>query len=120
MLSSVDLIGVASGNYIGAVAETAVSQLYGLMDRDMSIEERRALARDLDHLKRFPDDPRNGAIKKQAEHLDKKKKAALVRKQIDKAKEAFAKKDLDRALFHLDLAAFIDAGVKKTTERVAK
>lgn len=116
MLSSVDLVGVASGNYIGAVAETAVSQLYGLMDRDMPIEERRALARDLDHLKRFPDDPRNGAIKKQAEQLDKKKKAALVRKQIDRAKEALAKNDLDRALFHLDLAALIEPESKDATE----
>ena len=30
LLSSVDLVGVASGNYIGAAVETAVSQLYAL------------------------------------------------------------------------------------------
>ena len=108
LLGSVDLVGVASGNYVGAVAETTVSQLYALMDRDMAIEERRALARDLEHLKRFPDDPRNVAIRKQVETLDKKKKDALTRKQIDKAKEAFAKNDFDRALFHLEMVAFID------------
>ncbi|HLN88425.1 MAG TPA: hypothetical protein VK200_18225, partial [Candidatus Limnocylindrales bacterium] len=34
VLSSVDLVGVASGNFIGAAAETTVSQLYALMDRD--------------------------------------------------------------------------------------
>lgn len=108
LLSSVDLVGVASGNYIGAVAETTVSQLYALMDRDMAVEERRALARDLDHLKRFPDDPRNAAIRKQVDTLDKKKKAALTRKQIDSAKEAVAKGDFEKALFHLDMVALID------------
>jgi len=116
MLSSVDLVGVASGNYVGAVAETAVSQLYALMDRDMPIEERRALARDLEHLKRFPDDPRNGRIKKQVDELDKKKKTALLRKQIDRAKEALAKGDFDRASFHLDLAAFLEPESKESTE----
>ncbi|HEX5606030.1 MAG TPA: hypothetical protein VFY96_05915, partial [Candidatus Binatia bacterium] len=116
LLSSVDLIGVASGNYVGAVAETAVSQLYGLMDRDMSIEERRALARDLEHLNRFPDDPRNAPIKKQIEQLEKKKKTALLRKQIDRAKEAWGIGDFDRALFHLDLAAFIEPESKDSTE----
>ncbi|MGH7886387.1 MAG: hypothetical protein ACREPG_00855, partial [Candidatus Binatia bacterium] len=44
LLSSVDLVGIASGNFIGAAAETTVSQLYSLMDRDMPAEERRALA----------------------------------------------------------------------------
>lgn len=116
MLSSVDLVGIASGNYVGAVAETAVSQLYALMDRDMPIQERRALARDLEHLKRFPDDPRNNEIKKQVEQLDKKKKEALVRKQIDRAKEALAKSDFDRALFHLDMAALIEPESKDRTE----
>ena len=64
MLSSIDLVGVASGNYIGAAAETAISQLYALMDREMPMEERRALARDLDHLKRYPDDPKNAQVRK--------------------------------------------------------
>ena len=108
LLGSVDLVGVASGNYIGAAAETAVSQVFALMDRDMPIEQRRALARDLEHLKRFPDDPHNAAITKQVKELDKKKKAALVRKQISQAKEASAKDDFERALFHLDMVSFID------------
>ncbi len=108
MLGSVDLVGVASGNYIGAAAETTVSQLYALMDRDMSVEERRALARHLDHLKRFPDDPRNDAIRKQAEALDKKKKNALTRKQIDRAKEALSKGDPEKAAFFIEMASFID------------
>ncbi len=117
LLASVDLVGVASGNYIGAAAETAVSQLYALMERDMPVEERRALARDLDHLKRFPDDPRNAAVLKEVESLENKKKAALVRKQIDKAREAIEKNDFERALFHADLASFLDPA-SKDAERV--
>ena len=112
LLSSVDLVGVASGNYIGAAAETAVSQLYALMDKDMPVEERRALARDLDHLKRFPDDPRNAALIKQVEALDKKKKSALAAKQIASANDALAKGDFSRALFHAELASFLDAQSK--------
>jgi hypothetical protein len=112
VLSSVDLVGIASGNFIGAAAETTVSQLYALMDRDMPAEERRALARNLDHLKRFPDDPRNPAIVKEIHSLDKKKKSALVRKLLDKAKEALAKHDFERALFHAEMATFIDAQSK--------
>ncbi|MGH7853885.1 MAG: hypothetical protein ACREP3_10620, partial [Candidatus Binatia bacterium] len=108
MLSSVDLVGVASGNYIGAAAETTVAQLYALLDRDMPVEERRALARDLDHLKRYPDDPRNSVIRKQVEALDKKKKDALTRKQMEKAKEALGKGDPEKALFYVEMASFID------------
>ncbi|MGZ8497556.1 MAG: hypothetical protein ACXW5W_03955 [Candidatus Binatia bacterium] len=108
LLNSVDLVGVASGNYIGAAAETAISQLYALMDRDMPMEERRALARDLDHLKRYPDDPKNPQVRKQVEALDKKKRAVLVAKQLAKAKEALNKGDEDRALFHAQVAGFFD------------
>lgn len=113
LISSVDLVGVASGNFIGAAAETTISQLYALMDRDMAIEERRALARDLDHLKRYPNDPKNAAIAKEVAALDKKKKDVLVRKQIDKAREALAKGDFDRALFHGELASFLDPQSKE-------
>ena len=108
LLSSVDLVGIASGNYVGAAVETAISQLYALADRDMPVEERRALARDLAHLKRYPDDPRNGAILKHVEALDKKKMSLLVRKQLDRAKEATGKGDFERALFHVDMATFLD------------
>ncbi|HET7009016.1 MAG TPA: hypothetical protein VFK65_26205 [Candidatus Binatia bacterium] len=108
MLGSIDLVGVASGNYIGAAAETAISQLYALMDRDMPIEERRALARDFDHLKRYPDDPKNAQVRKQIESLDKKKRDVLVAKQLAKAKEALNKGDDDRALFHAQVAVFFD------------
>jgi hypothetical protein len=116
MLSSVDLVGVASGNYIGAAAETTIAQLYALMDRDMPVEERRALARDLDHLKRYPDDPRNAAIRKQVEALDKKKKAALTRKQLEKAKEALEKGEPEKALFFVDMASFIEPQSKDFDE----
>ena len=48
LLGSVDLLGLASGNYIGAAAETVISQVYALANRDMPIEQRRALVRDSD------------------------------------------------------------------------
>ncbi len=108
VLSSVDLVGVASGNYIGAAAETTVAQVYALLDGDMPVEERRALARDLDHLKRYPDDPRNSVIRKQVEALDKKKRAALTRKQLEKAKEAMSKGDPEKALFYVEMGSLID------------
>jgi hypothetical protein len=123
LLSSVDLVGVASGNYIGAAVETAVSQLYALADRDMPIEERRALARDLDYLKRFPDDPRSAEIRRRVESLDKKKMAALAQKQLAKADEALAKGESDKALFHAELASFFDPqsrDVQKALARVTK
>jgi hypothetical protein len=116
MLGSVDLVGVASGNYIGAAAETTIAQLYALLDRDMPMEERRALARDLDHLKRFPDDPRNLAIRKQVESLDKKKRAALTRKQMEKANEALAKGEAEKALFYVEMASFIEPQSKQFEE----
>jgi hypothetical protein len=108
LLSSIDLVGIASGNYIGAAAETAISQIYALTDKEMPAEERRALARNLAHLKRYPDDPRNAAILQQVEKLDRRKKDLLVRKQLDRAKEAAGKKDFERARFHVDMAQFLD------------
>ena len=75
----------------------------------MPVEERRALARDLDHLKRYPDDPRNERDSKTGRQaLDKKKKAALTRKQMEKAKEAMSKGDPEKALFYVEMASFID------------
>jgi hypothetical protein len=108
MLSSIDLVGVASGNYIGAAVETAISQLYALADRDMPMEERRALARDLDHVKRYPDDPRNAEILSRIDALDKMKRKALARKQIARAGEAAGKLDFEQARFHAELACFFD------------
>lgn len=115
MLSSVDLVSVASGNYIGAAAETVISQLYALADKDMPIEERRALARDLAHLKRYPNDPRNHEIVKRIDSLEKSKRAVLVRKQIEKANEAKGKGELDQALFHAQFASFLDPDAKNAT-----
>ena len=107
-LGSVDLAGVASGNYVGAAAETVISQLYALAEADMAIEERRALARELDHLKRFPDDPRNPEILQQVKGIEEKKRRVLVKKQLAKGDEALGKGELDRALFYYEAASFID------------
>jgi hypothetical protein len=120
MLTSVDLVGVASGNYIGAAAETVVNQLYALADRDMSIEERRALARDLEHLKRFPNDPRNAEILKQVQGIEEKKKSVLVKKQLAKGDEALAKGELDRARFYYEVASFLDPELKPVRSALEK
>jgi hypothetical protein len=74
----------------------------------MSVEERKALALYLEHLRRHPDDPKKEAIQKQVEVLEKKKKSILVQKQIEKAEEATGKNELDRALFYYELASLID------------
>ena len=108
LLSSVDLVSILSGSYIGAAAESAMSQLLTLASVEMPIEERKALALYLEHLKRHPDDPKKGEIQKQVEALEKKRKSVLVQKQIEKAEEAFAKKEFTRAEFHYETAALID------------
>jgi len=120
MLSSVDLAGVASGNYIGAAAETVISQLYALADRDMAIEERRALARHLDHLKRFPNDPRNLEILRQVEGIEGKKKSVLIKKQLARGDEALGKGELERALFYYETASFIDPESKSAERALQK
>src|SRR5262245_40781429 len=119
-LSSVDLAGVASGNYIGAAAETVIAQLYALADRDMSIEERRALARHLEHLKRFPNDPRNAEILRQVEGIEGKKKNVLVKKQLARGDEALGKGELERALFYYEAASFIDPESKSVGKALQK
>jgi hypothetical protein len=120
LLSSVDLIGVASGNYAGAAAETVISQLYALADGDMSMEERRALSRHLEHLKRFPEDPRNAEILKQVEGIEGKKKSVLVKKQLTKGDEALDKGELDTALFHYEVASFIEPASKRAERALEK
>jgi hypothetical protein len=123
VLGSVNVVSVASGNLIGAAAETAVNQLYALADRDMPLEQRRALARDLDHLKRYPDDPQNAEIIKRVRKLDGDKKNALVRKQLARANDALKRQELETAEFYAELASFLDSesrDVEKTLQQVRK
>jgi hypothetical protein len=120
LLSSVDLVGVASGNYIGAAAETAIGQAYSLLSSEMSVEERRALAPHLDHLKRYPNDPRNGKIIKEVEELEKKKTAALVRKQLDHSKQSAQRGDSDKALFYAEIASYLNVQSKMAQAELDK
>jgi tetratricopeptide (TPR) repeat protein len=120
MLGSVDLAGVASGNYIGAAAETVISQLYALTDPEMAIEERRALSRHLDHLKRFPNDPRNAEILRQVEGIEGKKKSVLVKKQLARGDEALGKGEVERAMFYYEMASFIDPESKSAEKALQK
>jgi hypothetical protein len=124
MLTSVDLANVATGNYIGAGVDSAMQQIVFLGSSEMPIEERRALALLVEHVRRYPDDPKNPEIRKQIEALEQKKKRFLAEKQIDKAAEAIKKKDFSKAEFHYEVAAAIDplsrpaeAGLAKLKER---
>jgi tetratricopeptide (TPR) repeat protein len=103
-----------------AAAETVISQLYALADRDMAIEERRALARHLDHLKRFPNDPRNAEILRQVEGIEGKKKSVLIKKQLARGDEALGKGELERALFYYETASFIDPESKSAERALQK
>src|SRR4029077_13359252 len=66
------------------------------------------LARDLEHLKRFPNDPRNAEVLKQVQGIEEKKKSVLIKKQLAKGDEALAKGELEKALFYYEMASFID------------
>ncbi|MGH7775375.1 MAG: hypothetical protein ACREQA_24380 [Candidatus Binatia bacterium] len=123
LLSSIDLASIAAGSYIGAAVESALSQLLEVGSVEMPIEERKALALYLEHLKRHPDDTKKGEIQKQIEALEKKKKRAVVQKQMDKAEEAMGKGELARAEFHYETAALIDPSsseVNRGLERLRK
>lgn len=120
MLGSVDLAGVASGNYIGAAAETAIGQIYALLSSEMPIEQRRALARQLEHLKRYPDDARNPAVLKEIEDLERKKNDALAQKQLDHARQAANKGDWDRAVFHAEIAGYFAPDSKAAQDELQR
>jgi hypothetical protein len=87
----------------------------------MSPDQRRALARDLDHLKRYPDDPQNAEILKRVGKLEEDKKNALVRKQLSRANDALKKQELETAQFYAELASFLDPeskDVEKTLKQI--
>ena len=113
VLSSVDLMSVLTGNYAGAAADTAVQQLMALGSSDMPSEERRALALLQEHLRRYPDDPKNPEIRKQIDALEKKKRRALAEKQLEKAEEAVDKKEWTKAAFHYEAAALTDPSARE-------
>ncbi|MBI2359064.1 MAG: hypothetical protein HYV04_09205 [Deltaproteobacteria bacterium] len=108
LLSSVDLVSIVSGSYVGAAVDSAMSQLFTLGQPEMSIEERKALVHLQNHLKLYPDHPQAEATRKQVEVLEKKKQRALAQKRLDKAEAALKEGDLSRAEFHNELAVVID------------
>jgi hypothetical protein len=120
LLGSVDLVSILSGSYVGAAVDSALDQLLSAGSPEMSLEERKALTRYLDHLKRYPDNPRNAEVQKRVEVLEKKKKGFLVQKQIEKAEEAAGKGDFDSALFRYELATFIDPLSREAEEGLEK
>ncbi len=115
MLSSVDLVSIISGSYIGAAVESTMSQLVAFGSTEMPAEERKALALYQEHLKRYPDDPQNAEIQKKVEALEKQRKRALVQKQFELAQEATSKGDLNKAAFHYEIAASIDPASREAS-----
>lgn len=121
LLSSVDLVSIVSGSYVGAAVDSAMSQLFTVGQPEMSIEERKALALLQNHLKRYPDHPQAEPIREQVQALEKKKHRALAKRRREKAEAAFKQGDLSRAEFHYELAVLIDpefAAAKKGLETV--
>ena len=123
ILTSVDLASIVSRSYVGAAVDSTMNQLLAIGATEMPIEERRALALYLEHLKRYPDDPNSGEVKKRIEKLEKKKRGLLVQRQIEKAEEEITKGELARAEFFYAIAASIDPlspEVKVGSERLSK
>jgi tetratricopeptide (TPR) repeat protein len=118
LLSSVDLVSIVSGSYIGAAVDSAVSQLFGDGSTDMPFEERKALALYLEHVRRYPEDPENERVHKEIEVLEAKKKQALIGKQVEKAEKATEKGELGEAAFHYEVAALIDPSSDEMKESV--
>ena len=108
LLGSVDLVSILSGSYIGAAVDSTLGEILAAVSPDMPAEERKALAHYREHLKRYPNDAKNSEVQKQVEALEEKKRKVLVQKQIEKAEEAAGKGNLDGALFHYEMAAWID------------
>jgi hypothetical protein len=108
LLSSVDLVSVVSGSYIGAAVESTMAQLVAFSSAEMPAEERKALALYQEHLKRHSDDPQNGEIRKSIEELEKKRRKVLIQRQLALAQEASSKGDLSKAAFHYEVASIID------------
>lgn len=120
LLSSVNLVSILSGSYVGAAVDSAVSQILEAGSLEMSPEERKALAHYLEHLKRYPDDPKNGEVQKQVEVLEKKKQKVLAQKQMERAEEAAGKGDPDAALFYYETATWIDPLSREAKEGLEK
>ena len=125
LLSSVDLLTIVSGSYVGAAVDSAMGQLFTIGQPKMSIEERKALALYRSYLKRYPESPQSEQIQRRIEALEKKKQTVLVRQRLENAEEATGKGELSRAEFHYEMAALIDPqsgqakkGLEQLRERI--
>lgn len=118
LLSSVDLVSIVSGSYIGAAVDSAMTQLFTAGLPTMSIEERKALALYLNYLKRYPESTQAGPIRQQVEALEKRKQRALVQQRLEKAEKAMENGDLSQASFHYEMAGLIDPDSKEVKGRL--
>ena len=113
LLSSVDLISLLSGSYLGAAVDTTVSGLLSINDSTMTLEERKALGLYQQYLERYPDGAQRETIQTLVDTLREKKKQILTREQIKRATEARENGNLDEAEFHYNVAHFLDPSLEE-------
>ncbi len=75
--------------------------------------ERKALALYQRFLEQAPHDPRAPEVRARMEALDTKRKEALVKAELARAKQAFAEEDYWQANFHYQLALLVDENAEK-------
>ena len=117
LLGSMDLITIASGNYISAAVDTAFAELKRARIPHMPVAERKALALYKRFVEKFPDDPRRQDALEKIESLTKDKKKVWVYQRLKKAKQDLNKGHPYLAEFETDLAAMVDPEADSVTDR---
>lgn len=117
LLQSMDLVKIASGNYVGAAVETAIAELQRLQTPTMPLTERKALALYRRFVERFPGDPRRREALEKIESLSKDRKRQWVHEHLRKAGEHLDKGKLAQAEFEAYLAALADPEAEAVTAR---
>jgi hypothetical protein len=117
LLGSMDLIKIASGNYISAAVETAFAELQRARRPHMPVVERKALALYKRFVEKFPDDPRKQEALEKIESLTEDKKKLWVYQHLKKAERDLDKGNNFHAEFETDLAALVDPEADAVTAR---
>jgi len=120
LLGSMDLVKVASGNYIGAAVETAIAELHRLQNPHMPLVERKALALYKRFVEKFPDDPRAQEALEKIESLTEDRKQLWLHEHLQKAEAYLDKGQMFRAEFEAHLAALVDPEADAVTAQFEK
>jgi len=82
--------------------------------------ERKALVLYQEFLRQAPEDPRVPEVQQKAQHLESRRKNALLEAELARAQVAFKKEDYWGANFHYQLALLIDDASEKARAGIAK